>query len=52
MKRFQINWDSPGGGTAQSEYRARDAEHAIRQWKRDFPKVGVRAIEHVWRLSR
>lgn len=51
MKRYQINWDT-AAGTCSEQYRARDAEHAIRLWKREYPKVGVRAIEHVWRLSR
>lgn len=51
MKRYQINWDTPAG-TCSEQYRARDAEHAIKQWKRDHPKLSTRTIEHVWRLSR
>jgi len=53
LKNWQITWEAPGQGTARATVRARDAEHAIKVWKRDYAgKTSVRAIEQVWKVGR
>lgn len=51
MKQWEIVWDMDGSAH-RATVRARDVEHAIKVWKRDWPKVGVRAVTQVWKVSR
>jgi hypothetical protein len=43
MKRWQIVW-MEGNATYDWITRARDCEHAVRAWRREYPKLSVRFI--------
>lgn len=49
MKNWNIIWDDPNSqGEALFGCKARDIEHAIRQWKRENPRQPVRRILKVY----